>query len=89
MLKVIGYILLAISCISFILIPVIPWFDFTVKQIAGITTVLIIIGEVLFYTSIFILGKSFYAKIKSWLMFWKPKIRDDNREDNTNSLTSL
>ena len=73
MLKITGYILLAISCLSFILIFVMPWFDFSKAQLAGITTVLIITGEVLFYTSIFILGKSFYAKLKSIIIFWKPK----------------
>lgn len=82
MLKITGYILLAISCLSFILIPVIPWFDYTGSQIAGITTVLIIIGEVLFYTSIFILGKTFYEKIKSRLKFWKPKTRDPGPDEN-------
>jgi len=86
MLKITGYILLAISCISFIMIPVIPWFDFTVKQIAGITTVLIIIGEVLFYTSIFILGKTFYAKLKAIFTFRKPKdkIIDQNSGGSNN-----
>jgi hypothetical protein len=56
-----------------------PWFDFTKAQIAGITTVLIIIGEVLFYLSMFILGKAFYAKIKEKIYFWKPKPMGDNQ----------
>jgi len=78
MLKITGYILLAISCISFLMILVIPWFGFSKGQIAGITTILIIIGEVLFYTSIFILGKTFYAKLKSLFLFWKQKPKVDN-----------
>lgn len=69
---------MGISCISFLLILVIPWFGLTKGQIAGITTILIIIGEVLFYTSIFILGKTFYAKLKSLFLFWKPKPKVDN-----------
>jgi hypothetical protein len=84
MLKITGYILLTISCISFLLILVIPWFDLTKGQIAGITTILIIIGEVLFYTSIFILGKTFYAKLKSKIKFWKPKPGVDNEKTDHN-----
>jgi hypothetical protein len=72
-LRIIGYILLAVSCILFILIPVVPWFDFSAGQIAGITAGLLIAGEILFYSSLFILGRSFYDKIKSRLKFWKTK----------------
>ncbi|MBK7627338.1 MAG: transporter suffix domain-containing protein [Bacteroidales bacterium] len=70
---------MTISCISFILIFIMPWFDYTKAQIAGITTVLIIIGEVLFYVSIFILGKAFYAKIKEKVFFWRPKPKGDEQ----------
>ena len=83
MIKIIGYILLAISCLLFILIPVVPWFDFSKGQIAGITTVLIISGEVLFYLSLFILGRSFFDKIKARLKFWKAKPADMNLPDQS------
>jgi multisubunit Na+/H+ antiporter MnhE subunit len=73
MVKTIGFILLTISCLSFLIILVIPWLGFSKLQIAGITTGLIITGEVLFYLSLFILGRSFYDKIKSKLKFWKSK----------------
>jgi len=73
LLKIIGFIILAISCILFILIPVVPWFDFSAGQIAGITAGLLIAGEILFYLSLFILGRSFYDKLKSKLKFWKSK----------------
>jgi hypothetical protein len=73
MVKTIGYIILAVSCISFLLILVIPWLGFSKIKIAGITTGLLITGEILFYLSLFILGKSFYEKIKSKLKFWKTK----------------
>jgi hypothetical protein len=86
MLKLTGYILLSISCLSFILIFIMPWFDFSKTQIAGITTVLIVIGEVFFYTSIFILGKTFYAKLKAKFTFWKPKAKDiDQNSDVSNN----
>jgi hypothetical protein len=83
--RIIGYILLAVSCLLFIMIPIVPWFDFTAAQIAGISTVLLIAGEVLFYLSLFILGRSFFDKIKSRLKFWKSKpvdvkLPDQNEE---------
>jgi hypothetical protein len=78
MVKTFGYILLLISCISFIMILIVPWFGFSKIQLAGITTGLIIVGEILFYLSLFILGKSFYEKIKSKLKFWKKKAKDTN-----------
>ena len=78
MLKTTGYILFLLSCLSFLGIFIIPWLGFSKIQIAGITTGLIIAGEILFYTSLIILGKSFWDKIKSKLIFWKAKTNDPN-----------
>ena len=72
LLRIIGFVILAISCILFILIPVVPWFGFSPAQIAGITAGLLIAGEILFWLSVLILGREFYDKIKSKLRFWKP-----------------
>ena len=55
------------------LILVVPWLDVSNRTIAGITTALIIAGEVLFYLSIFLIGKNFILKLKNKLMFWKAK----------------
>jgi hypothetical protein len=86
MIKTGGYIILAISCLSFIMILIVPWLGFSKIQIAGITTGLIITGEILFYLSLFILGRSFYDKIKSKLRFRKTKrIDPDFPEEQTNS----
>jgi hypothetical protein len=71
--KTIGYIILFISCVSFLMILVVPWLGLSKIQIAGITTGLIITGEILFYLSLIILGRSFYEKIKSKLKFRKAK----------------
>jgi hypothetical protein len=76
MLRIIGYIILAVSCILFLTILAIPFFGFTKGQIAGITTGLIIAGEILFYLSLIILGRSFFDKIKSKLRFWKSRTRN-------------
>ena len=72
-LKIIGYIILSLSCFLFILIPIVPWFDFSAVQITGITAGLLIAGEILFYLSLIILGRSFYDKIKAKLKFWKSR----------------
>jgi hypothetical protein len=77
-LKTVGYIILLISCLSFLMILVVPWFGFSKIQLAGITTGLIIVGEILFYLSLFILGRSFYDKIRSKLKFWKTKTNNAN-----------
>jgi hypothetical protein len=76
MIKTIGYILLLISCLSFLMILIVPWFGFSKIQIAGIITGLLIAGEILFYLSLIILGRSFYDKIKSKLKFWKVKTKN-------------
>ena len=60
------------------MILIVPWLGFSKIQIAGITTGLIITGEILFYLSLFILGRSFYEKIKSKLKFWRTKTRGPN-----------
>ena len=78
MLKTTGYILFFLSCLSFLMIFLIPWLGFSKIQIAGITTGLIIAGEILFYTSLIILGRSFWDKIKGKLIFWKAKTNDPN-----------
>lgn len=74
--KIVGYIILIISCISWGLIAVIPFLGFSKKEIAGLITLLIIIGEITFYLSIIILGKSILDKIKGLFMFWRKKNED-------------
>lgn len=66
MVKLIGYIVLGISILIWLLIPVVPFLGFSVGKAAGITTGLIIAGEITFYLSIFMIGKEFLVKIKNW-----------------------
>jgi hypothetical protein len=89
MVKIVGYIILAISCLSFIMILIVPWLGFSKIQIAGITTGLIITGEILFYLSLFILGRSFYDKIKSKLKFWKTKRNDFDLSDKQANIKNI
>ena len=89
MIRIFGYSLLALSTISFLLILVIPWFGYSKGQIAGLITGLIIVGEVTFYLSIFILGKSFWEKIKAMFRFRKPEAAvADPLEIHDDQLTS-
>ncbi|MDX9726073.1 MAG: transporter suffix domain-containing protein [Bacteroidales bacterium] len=71
--KTIGYTLFIICSISFLLIPVVALLGLPAAKIAGISLVLIIIGEVTFYLSLVFLGKGFYNKIKEKLKFRKSK----------------
>jgi len=65
MVKLAGYIILGISILIWLMIPVVPFLGFSVGKIAGITTGLIIAGEITFYLSIFMIGKEFLVKIKN------------------------
>jgi hypothetical protein len=73
MIKITGYIILIVSCLLFLSIPVIPFLGFSGGRIAAITTGIFIAAEVTFYTSLILLGKTFYEKLKSKLRFWKSK----------------
>lgn len=73
MIKIIGYIILGISIVIWLLIPVVPFLGFSVRKAAGITTGLIIAGEITFYLSIFMIGKEFLVKIKNWFKRCKAK----------------
>jgi len=77
MVKLIGYIVLGISIVIWLLIPVVPFLGFSVGKAAGITTGLIIAGEITFYLSIFMIGKEFLVKIKNWFKRRKAKPKQE------------
>jgi len=62
--KIYGYTLLILSIVCWGLILIVPVLDISAGWIAGITTALIIIGEIFFWLSIVLLGKEFYRKFK-------------------------
>lgn len=66
MVKLAGFIILGLSVFIWLMIPVVPFLGFSVGKIAGITTGLIIAGEITFYLGIFLVGKEFLVKIKNW-----------------------
>jgi len=81
-LKYAGYILFLICCLSFLGIAVIPWLGYSKGRVAGLITVLFITGEISFYLSIFMLGKTFYEKIKSKFKFGKRNPEEPVLPDN-------
>jgi len=76
--KLIGYIIFGICCVLWGLILVVPFLGFSAVKIAGITTGLIIAGEITFYLSIFLIGKEFLVKMKN--KFRKVKEKQDSTE---------
>jgi hypothetical protein len=62
--KILGYILFALSCALWCVIFVLPFVLQDVKKSVGINTVLFVLSEGCFALSIFILGKEFWQKIK-------------------------
>ena len=69
-------IILIIACIPFFLaIPVVPFLNLETKQKAVISTTLLIIGEVLFWSGGLLVGKELFTKYKSYLnpKNWKKK----------------
>ena len=80
MIKIFGYIILGISIVIWLLIPVVPFLGFSVGKAAGITTGLIIAGEITFYLSIFMIGKEFLVKIKNWFKSWRKKPNTDTEK---------
>ena len=77
MTKLIGYIILGISILIWLMILVVPFLGFSVAKVAGITTGLIIAGEITFYLSIFLIGKEFLVKIKDWFKRRKSKSTEE------------
>jgi hypothetical protein len=62
--KIIGYLLFALSCVLLCVIIALPFVLQDVKKSIGINTVLFILSEGFFALSLFILGKEFWQKIK-------------------------
>ena len=82
MIKTLGYSLFVVCCLAWLMILVIPWMGFSKGETAGIITGLIIFGEVTFYVSIVMLGKTFYNKIKEKFRFRRKTKEKDDPEGN-------
>jgi hypothetical protein len=78
MVKTTGYIIFFLSCLLWALILVVPWMGFTKSQLAWILSSLVIAGEITFYLSVFLLGKTFIRKIRKWFSFRKTQAPQDS-----------
>ena len=66
--KKFGYVLFILSCIAWIVVVLLPFSNFSMAQIAGATTVLIVLAELLFLGSLALLGKTFWVRIKTFFI---------------------
>jgi hypothetical protein len=64
--RILGYSFFTISCVIWCVIIALPFVLQDVKNIVGINTILFVVSEGFFALSIFILGKEFWLKIKSF-----------------------
>lgn len=70
--KAAGYFLFVLSCVAWVGIALLPFFDLSLPMVAATTSALIIGGEILFLLSVILLGKKFLKKIKE--LFVKVRI---------------
>jgi hypothetical protein len=66
--KQLGYVLFILSCIAWVVVVLLPFSNFSITQIAGATTVLIVLAELLFFGSLALLGKTFWVRIKTFFI---------------------
>ncbi|MCK9522633.1 MAG: transporter suffix domain-containing protein [Proteobacteria bacterium] len=62
--KTLGFVLLSVAVLCWIGAPVVPFTPMPHR--AAVTASLVVVGEVSFVASIALLGKAYWAKIKSW-----------------------
>lgn len=63
--KALGYVLMVLSFLPWAGIAALPFLDVSVGTAAGITTGLIVTGEVLFFAGLALVGKEAWEKIKA------------------------
>jgi Na+/melibiose symporter-like transporter len=75
----IGLVLVIISTLIFALLLIIPLLDFTDKEKIFLTTISIVVAEILFWTGGFLLGRQLFDKYKAYL---NPKNWFNGRKKN-------
>ena len=60
--------LFILSCIAWVVVVLLPFSNLSIAQIAGATTVLIVLAELLFFGSLALLGKTFWVRIKAFFI---------------------
>ena len=72
--KITGYFLIVISIPPYIALPIIPFLDFKLGEMAAYGTILYIISAITFYGGIALLGPEIIAKLKDFYNLIKSKI---------------
>jgi hypothetical protein len=72
-----GVFLMILSAIVFLSLLIVPFLKFNGKIIVTITTVMVIVGEVLFWSGGLLVGKELFNKYKS---YFNPKTWFNGRE---------
>ena len=72
--KITGYFLIVISIPPYIALPIIPFLDFELGEMAAYGTILYIISAITFYGGIALLGPEIIAKLKDYYNLIKSKI---------------
>lgn len=79
-----GIVLMIVSAIVFMSLLVIPFLDLNSKEKITITTIIIVIGEISFWSGGFLVGKELFTKYKSYLnpKNWFKK-KSSEKDDST------
>lgn len=76
----IGIILIAVSVVFFLSIPVVPFLDMEKGVKITVSTVLLVLGELTFWSGGLLLGKELLTKYKSYLNPKNWKSQKENKE---------
>jgi hypothetical protein len=79
-----GILLMIISVPAFLAIPIVPFTDFNTETKITVSTILLIIGEVLFWSGGLLVGKVLFTKYKSYLnpKNWVNKRSNSNYDES-------
>ena len=81
-----GLVLMIVSVPVFLSLPLVPFLNIDGKAKITLTTIIVIIGEILFWSGGLLLGKELFSKYKSYLnpttWFKKKPVRKDESLDD-------
>lgn len=86
--KIFGYIIFGLSMVCWGLLLVVPFMGFSAGKLAGISTGLIVAGEITFYLSIFLIGKKFLVNLKNRIKFRKRTTESQSPDSDTSTYSS-
>ena len=67
LMKKFGIVLILVSCLLFLLIPVVPFMPWTLSVKGIISTTLFVLGEITWWGGVVIVGKEFVVRYKNYL----------------------